>query len=235
MKVHGLPTRSIRSLEGGESVEIIDQTLLPFRFERRVLTTWEDAVEAIRNMRVRGAPLIGITGAWGVVLALKTCHDNESLLKAAEVIRNARPTAVNLSWAVTRMLGALLPREPKDRFFTAVRLAEEMTQEDVERCRKIGEAGLGVLRDLYQEKRRPLNILTHCNAGCSPRSTTGPLFRPFIRRTTKAFPFTSGSKRRVRAIRGFSPSGSFASTGSPTRSSSTTRVVTSCSTGTWTP
>ena len=165
MKVHGLPTRSIRSLEGGESVEIIDQTLLPFRFERRVLTTWEDAVEAIRNMRVRGAPLIGITGAWGVVLALKTCHDNESLLKAAEVIRNARPTAVNLSWAVTRMLGALLPREPKDRFFTAVRLAEEMTQEDVERCRKIGEAGLGVLRDLYQEKRRPLNILTHCNAG----------------------------------------------------------------------
>ena len=165
MKVHGLPTRSIRSLEGGESVEIIDQTLLPFRFERRVLTTWEDAVEAIRNMRVRGAPLIGITGAWGVVLALKTCHDNESLLKAAEVIRNARPTAVNLSWAVTRMLGALLPREPKDRFFTAVRLAEEMTQEDVERCRKIGEAGLGVLRDLYQEKRRPLNVLTHCNAG----------------------------------------------------------------------
>ena len=165
MKVHGLPTRSIRSLEGGESVEIIDQTLLPFRFERRVLTTWEDAVEAIRNMRVRGAPLIGITGAWGVVLALKTCHDNESLLKAAEVIRNARPTAVNLSWAVTRMLGALLPREPKDRFFTAVRLAEEMTQEDVERCRKIGEAGLGVLRELYQEKRRPLNILTHCNAG----------------------------------------------------------------------
>ena len=165
MKVHGLPTRSIRSLEGGESVEIIDQTLLPFRFERRVLTTWEDAVEAIRNMRVRGAPLIGITGAWGVVLALKTCHDNESLLKAAEVIRNARPTAVNLSWAVTRMLGALLPREPKDRFFTAVRLAEEMTQEDVERCRRIGEAGLGVLRELYQEKRRPLNILTHCNAG----------------------------------------------------------------------
>lgn len=188
MKVHGLPTRSIRSLEGGESVEIIDQTLLPFRFERRVLTTWEDAVEAIRNMRVRGAPLIGITGAWGVVLALKTCHDNESLLKAAEVIRNARPTAVNLSWAVTRMLGALLPREPKDRFFTAVRLAEEMTQEDVERCRCIGEAGLGVLRELYQEKRRPLNILTHCNAGWLATVDNGTALSPVYQAHDEGIP-----------------------------------------------
>lgn len=188
MKVHGLPTRSIRSLEGGESVEIIDQTLLPFRFERRVLTTWEDAVEAIRNMRVRGAPLIGITGAWGVVLALKTCHDNESLLKAAEVIRNARPTAVNLSWAVTRMLGALLPREPKDRFFTAVRLAEEMTQEDVERCRRIGQAGLGVLRELYQAKRRPINVLTHCNAGWLATVDYGTALSPIYQAHDEGIP-----------------------------------------------
>lgn len=165
MKVHGIPTRSIRSVEGGEAVEIIDQTLLPYRFERRTLTTWEEAVEAIRTMRVRGAPLIGITGAWAVVLAVKTCRDNESLLAACEVIRNARPTAVNLSWAVTRMLGALLPREPKDRLPVAVRLAEAMTQEDVETCRKIGESGLQVLRDLYQKLRRPVNVLTHCNAG----------------------------------------------------------------------
>lgn len=188
MKVHGLPTRSIRSLDGGEAVEIIDQTLLPYRFERRTLTTWEDAVEAIRTMRVRGAPLIGITGAWGVVLALKTCHDNESLLKAAEVIRNARPTAVNLSWAVTRMLGALLPREPKDRFFAAVRLAETMTQEDVECCRAIGAAGLAVLRDLYQNLRRPLNLLTHCNAGWLATVDYGTALSPIYQAHEEGIP-----------------------------------------------
>ena len=104
MKVYGEPTRSIRSLDNGTAVEIVDQTLLPYRFEKRVLGDWRDCVEAIRTMRVRGAPLIGITGAWAVVLAVKENPENDALLKAAEVIANARPTAVNLSWAVRRMM-----------------------------------------------------------------------------------------------------------------------------------
>ena len=130
MKVNGIPTRTIRALDDGTAVEIIDQTLLPYRFEKRVLSDWRDCVEAIDVMRVRGAPLIGITGAWAVVLATKENPENAALLKAAEQIQNVRPTAVNLSWAVQRMLAALLPREPSLRFAAAVKLAEAMTQED---------------------------------------------------------------------------------------------------------
>lgn len=165
MKVNGIPTRSIRSLDGGTAVEIVDQTSLPYHYETRVLNDWRDCVEAIANMRVRGAPLIGITGAWGVVLAAKEDPENTALLAAADAIANARPTAVNLSWAVHRMMGALLPREPSLRFDAAVKLAEAMTQEDVLTCRAIGEAGAPLIADLYQKLRRPVNILTHCNAG----------------------------------------------------------------------
>lgn len=165
MKVYGEPTRSIRSLDNGTAVEIVDQTLLPYRFEKRVLGDWRDCVEAIRTMRVRGAPLIGITGAWAVVLAVKENPENDALLKAAEVIANARPTAVNLSWAVRRMMSTLLPRDPALRFEAAVKTAEAMTQEDVMTCRAIGEAGMTLISDLYTRLRRPVNVLTHCNAG----------------------------------------------------------------------
>ncbi|MDO5530695.1 S-methyl-5-thioribose-1-phosphate isomerase [Sutterella sp.] len=165
MKVDGIPTRTIRSVRGGEAIEIIDQTLLPYRYEKRVLSDWRDCVEAIDSMRVRGAPLIGITGAWAVVLATREDPSNAALIRAAERIQGVRPTAVNLSWAVQRMLTALLPREPALRFEAAVKLAETMTQEDVMCSRAIGEAGAAVITKLYQELRRPLNILTHCNAG----------------------------------------------------------------------
>lgn len=165
MKVNGIPTRTIRSLDGGMAIEIIDQTLLPYRFEKRVLGDWRDCVEAIEVMRVRGAPLIGIAGAWAVVLAVKENPGNEALLAAADRIQNARPTAVNLSWAVQKMLAALLPRDPSARFATAVKLAEELTQQDVLTCRAIGEAGCGLIAELYRKLHRPVNILTHCNAG----------------------------------------------------------------------
>ena len=176
MKVHGLPTRSIRSLEGGKSVEIIDQTLLPFRFERRVLTTWEDAVEAIRNMRVRGAPLIGITGAWGVVLALKTCHDNESLLKAAEVIRNARPTAVNLGWAIREMMRTALEHvhDTRGQMLDALyERAVAIHEDDIAKCRAISEYGLSLLKEGD-------GVLTHCNAGPLATSRYGTAQGPFL-------------------------------------------------------
>ncbi len=165
MKVYGEPTRSIRSINGGMAVEIVDQTLLPYRFEKRVLSDWRDCVEAIRTMRVRGAPLIGITGAWAVALAVRENSENEALKKAAEVMASARPTAVNLSWAVRRMLSVLMPRDPSLRLETAIKTAESMTQEDVLTCRAIGEAGMSLISDLYTKLRRPVNILTHCNAG----------------------------------------------------------------------
>ncbi len=164
MKVNGIPTRTIRSLGDG-TVEIIDQTLLPYRFETRVLSDWRDCVEAISEMRVRGAPLIGVTGAWGVVLAVKENPENGALLRACEAIQNARPTAANLQWAVQKMLATLLPRDPALRFDAAMKAAEELTRDDVKTCRAIGEAGTGLIAALYQKLRRPVNILTHCNAG----------------------------------------------------------------------
>ena len=102
MKVNGIPTRTIRALDNGSAIEIIDQTLLPYRFEKRILSDWRDGVEAIETMRVRGAPLIGIAGAWSVVLAVKENPENGPLLAAAERIQGARPTAVNLVWAVQK-------------------------------------------------------------------------------------------------------------------------------------
>lgn len=165
MKVNGIPTRTIRSVNGGAAVEIIDQTLLPYRFEKRVLEDWRDCVEAIKEMRVRGAPLIGVAGAWAVALAVREDPSNGPLIQAAEVIQNARPTAVNLTWAVQKMLSTLLPRDPALRLEAAVKTAEEITQTDVLTCRAIGEAGVGIISALYQQLRRPVNILTHCNAG----------------------------------------------------------------------
>ncbi len=165
MKVGGQSYRCIRGIREGRAVEIIDQTLLPFRFALRELEDWRDCVEAIRSMRVRGAPLIGVTGIWAVALAVQENPSNDALIKAAEVIARARPTAVNLSWGVRRMLGHLLPRDPAQREEVAVRLAEQFTQEDVNTCRRIGEEGARLIAEKYKELRRPVNILTHCNAG----------------------------------------------------------------------
>lgn len=164
MKVNGIPVRTIRSIEG-RAIEIIDQTLLPWRFERRVLSDWRDCVEAIASMRVRGASLIGVTGAWAVALATQEDPSNAALKAAAERIRNARPTAVTLSAAVHRMMAALLPRETALRAAVAQELAAQMLQEDVMRCRAMGEAGVGLIASLYQRLRRPVNVLTHGNAG----------------------------------------------------------------------
>ena len=188
MKVNGIPTRTIRSIDGGRAVEIIDQTLLPYRFERRTLTDWRDCVEAIAEMRVRGAPLIGITGAWAVALAVREDSSNAALLKAAEVIAHARPTAVNLSWAVQRMLASLLPRDPGMRVEAAVKLAEAMTQEDVATCRAIGEVGVGVIAELYTRLRRPVNILTHCNAGWLATVDYGTALSPIYQAHDEGIP-----------------------------------------------
>lgn len=165
MKVGGQCRRTIRSIRNGEAVEIIDQTLLPYELKFRELNDWRDCVEAIKTMRVRGAPLIGITGVWAVVLAVRENPNNDALIRVADVIMNARPTAVNLSWGVRKMLGYLLPRDPQQRLDVALKMAEELTQADVLTCRKIGEIGATLIADKYRKCRRPVNVLTHCNAG----------------------------------------------------------------------
>jgi len=152
-------------------VSIIDQRLLPFRFEVAELTSVAEVVVAIKDMWVRGAGCIGATAAYGMWLAvnqsIKAADFEESLLELAENLREARPTAVNLSWAVDRMLSTVSKAEGvSEKLIAARQEAERIADEDVAACRSIGEHGLALIREISERKRgEPVNVLTHCNAG----------------------------------------------------------------------
>jgi len=147
-------------------VEIIDQTRLPYDFEVIRLASLEDAAAAIRDMKVRGAPLIGATAAYGLCLALRRDDSSRALDRAVETLTATRPTAVNLHWALAEMVGAVSELAPADRVTAAYLRAARICNDDVEICRRIGEYGLEVIQDLHRQKGRgPLNLLTHCNAG----------------------------------------------------------------------
>jgi methylthioribose-1-phosphate isomerase len=151
--------------DAGGSVRIIDQTLLPYRFETHALASLDDAVEAIVAMRVRGAPLIGVAAAYGMALAMSVDASNSSLTRAADLIGKSRPTAVNLRWAVDRCVAALRPLHPVRRVDAAWALAEEIADEDVAQSAALGRHGLALIRAASQKAGRRVNILTHCNAG----------------------------------------------------------------------
>jgi len=158
--------RTIWPSDDGLAVEVIDQTLLPHVFEVRRLETLEAAAEAIRAMRVRGAPLIGATAAYGLALALGEDPSDDGLCEAVEALAATRPTAVNLSWALRTMEAAVCGLPASERAAAAWVAAAQICDDDVELCRRIGEHGLALLERLAEEGgRRPLNILTHCNAG----------------------------------------------------------------------
>jgi len=164
MKVDGVPYRSIWPSGDGKTVEIIDQTYLPFAFEIKRLTTSAEAAEAIRVMRVRGAPLIGVTAAYGMALAMREDATDAGLSRAFETLLATRPTAVNLRWALEGVRALLRPLAPADRFDVAYARAAEVADEDVEINRRIGANGLPLLREIAELKGR-VNVLTHCNAG----------------------------------------------------------------------
>jgi methylthioribose-1-phosphate isomerase len=144
---------------------VIDQARLPHDFVTAELATLEDAVLAIRAMRVRGAPLIGATAAYGVALAMRADTSDARLARALRELRSTRPTAHNLSWALERMRVALEPVPHGERTAVAFRTAADLCAADVERCRAIGEHGLALIRNAARGAGRPVNILTHCNAG----------------------------------------------------------------------
>jgi methylthioribose-1-phosphate isomerase len=146
-------------------VQVIDQRVLPHKFVVQDLSTPKEAAAAIADMVVRGAPLIGVTAAYGLYLACLQSTDTESLKETAILLKEARPTAVNLAWAVDIVMDKLLPLEVDKRTQAALAAAERLKAEDIEICRMIGVHGLELIRDLYKEKKRPINILTHCNAG----------------------------------------------------------------------
>lgn len=166
MRIAGRHHRTIALAADGWSVEVIDQTLLPFTFELRQLQTLEDAAQAIRGMTVRGAPLIGVTAAYGVALAMHADPGNASLRRAVDTLGATRPTAVNLQWALARMSEALQPLAPRERIRQAYAEAEAIAEEDVRCCETIGRHGLALLRALAaRTPERRVNVLTHCNAG----------------------------------------------------------------------
>ena len=167
MKVDGVGYRTIWPAKDGRAVEIIDQTALPHGFVTRRLESLADAVEAIAVMRVRGAPLIGATAAYGMALAIKADASEASLESAYEALLATRPTAVNLRWALDEMAGLLRNTPSERRAETAWRRAAEIADEDVAICDAIGTTGLAVIekvRDL-RGGDGPVNLLTHCNAG----------------------------------------------------------------------
>jgi len=185
MRIAGTPYRSIWLDASTGLPAIIDQTRLPHAFELKILENLADAAEAISTMRVRGAPLIGATAAHGLALALSRDASDRGLRGAAEVLLATRPTAINLKWAIDRVVSAVDVLAPADRALRARAEAIAICDEDAAVCEAIGEHGLALLAETLDRKVRrrrseggislldrnqlnridSLEILTHCNAG----------------------------------------------------------------------
>jgi methylthioribose-1-phosphate isomerase len=150
----------------GEGVFILDQTRLPHVVANVLLRDLDDAARAIRDMLVRGAPLIGVTAAYGLALALRADQSDAAMGHAAEVLRATRPTAVNLAWALARMTAFLGPMPEELRRDAAFAFARHLAEKDVACNAAIGEQGLGLIRAMAEKRGgAPVRILTHCNAG----------------------------------------------------------------------
>jgi methylthioribose-1-phosphate isomerase len=167
MLVDDVPYRSIWRNQKNGSVNIIDQRWLPHEFSIQQLSSTNDAMVAIRDMWVRGAPLIGVTAAYGMAIAIAEDPSQDNLQKAGKFLNSARPTAVNLSWAVSKMQTELEKIEANKRASAAMALADQMAEEDVQTNMAIGKHGAKLIADIAQTKTNgePVRILTHCNAG----------------------------------------------------------------------
>jgi methylthioribose-1-phosphate isomerase len=163
MQVDGTPMRTIWP-SGHGAVRIIDQTRLPHEFVTLDLRTLDAAAHAIKSMQVRGAPLIGVTAAYGVALALKDDPSDAALEHACRKLAATRPTAINLRWALDRVQREIARQPPADRVPAAWRLAAAIADEDVAINRGLAEHGLALFKERARDGKR-LNILTHCNAG----------------------------------------------------------------------
>jgi methylthioribose-1-phosphate isomerase len=167
MKVDGKSTRTIWLEPDGWSVGVIDQTALPHRYVTARLTNLAEAAHAIRAMVIRGAPLIGATAAYGMCLALREDASDEALERAYATLLAARPTAINLKWALEEMMAAVRNRPRAERTAAAYRRAAEISDEDVAINKAIGRNGLPLIEAVAARKKpsEPVNVLTHCNAG----------------------------------------------------------------------
>jgi methylthioribose-1-phosphate isomerase len=165
MKINGVATRSIWPLAAGRGVGVIDQTRLPHTVATLELTTLAAVEHAIRAMQVRGAPLIGVAGAYGLALALRLDASDAALADAHQILNAARPTAVNLRWALDRMRAAVAHLPQAERAAAAWREAGRIADEDVAINQAIGAHGAELIAAVHRRSGRTVQVLTHCNAG----------------------------------------------------------------------
>ena len=166
MKIDGVHHRSIWLSDNGWSVRILDQRQLPWRVEIAELTSVEAAARAIKEMWTRGAPLIGATAAYGIALGLRADASDPALERDYKTLLATRPTAVNLRWALDRMMGVVKPLHEERRVAAAYACAKAICDEDVETNRSIGEHGVQLINAAaHRNPGRAVQVLTHCNAG----------------------------------------------------------------------
>src|SRR6201999_4050830 len=165
MKINGTHYRSVWPI-GEDAFGIVDQAKLPHEFETLILCSADDAAAVINSMQTRGAPLIGVVGAYGLALEMRRDPSDENLAKVHDMLAETRPTAINLRWALGRMKDALLNQPHAERARLAWAEAAAIADEDEAMSRAIGEHGLKIIRDVAAKKPgQTVNILTHCNAG----------------------------------------------------------------------
>ena len=169
-------------------VKIIDQTKLPHQFIIKDLKTVKDAINAIKVMEVRGAPLIGGTAAYGMVLAVQENNDPDFIKKSSEELIESRPTAINLKWAVDRMMKKLSGINSDQILDIALNEAKEICDEDEKFCENIGLNGLKIIEEIYKKTKKTINILTHCNAGWLATINWGTATSPIYHAHQKGIP-----------------------------------------------
>jgi methylthioribose-1-phosphate isomerase len=186
MRIQGKEYRTIWYEE--KVVKIIDQTKLPHQFIIKDLNSVIDAINAIKVMEVRGAPLIGGTAAYGIVLAIQESTEKEFINKSAEELIQSRPTAINLKWAVDRMMNKLSGINNDQILNIALKEAKEICDEDEKFCENIGINGLKIIEEIYNKKKETVNILTHCNAGWLATINWGTATSPIYHAHKKGIP-----------------------------------------------
>ena len=169
-------------------VKIIDQTKLPHNFVIKDIKTVKDTIYAIKNMEVRGAPLIGATAAYGLVLSILECNDNTFLKQSAKKLIESRPTAINLKWAVDRMMNKLSGINSEKILELAINEADKICTEDINFCERIGINGLKIIEEIFNKKKDTINILTHCNAGWLATINWGTATSPIYHAHKKGIP-----------------------------------------------
>jgi methylthioribose-1-phosphate isomerase len=188
MRIEGKEYQTIWFDKNSQSVKIIDQSKLPHAFIIKDIKTVKGIINAIKIMEVRGAPLIGGTAAYGIALAVKENNDSNFIKKSSEDLIKSRPTAINLKWAVDRMMKKLSGINSDDILNVALNEAKVICDEDEMFCKNIGLNGLKIIEEIYKKKKGIVNILTHCNAGWLATINWGTATSPIYHAHKKGIP-----------------------------------------------